>query len=326
MLTGRAAFEGDDVSDTLAAVFEREPDWTRLPATRRRRFGRLLRRCLQKDPTAPASRHRRRAPRDRRRAGRAGPEARRRRALRAHRSGSRGWPRSGAIGVRWRRRWLGASSGGHPPPETARRGQHAAGRDRSRVVRDLARRAEDRLRRDRRGQPQLWLRSLDSRPARRCRDRGASYPFWSPDSRSIGFFAEGELKRIDFDGGSVRPLASPVGAGRHVEPRRHDPVRRTRRVPSFASPPTAATPVGDRDSAPAMPVTTFRTSCPTAVTFSITSSAVPRPAASTPANSTARRRDSCSTPTPRRSTPTGHLLFVRQGTLMRRVRRRHGSS
>src|SRR5262249_24463298 len=37
---------------------------------------------------------------------------------------------------------------------------------------------------------------------------GASYPFWSPDSRSIGFFAEGKLKRIDLGGGSPQTLAS----------------------------------------------------------------------------------------------------------------------
>jgi Tol biopolymer transport system component len=35
---------------------------------------------------------------------------------------------------------------------------------------------------------------------------GASYPFWSPDSRSLGFFAEGKLKRIDI-GGSPQTLA-----------------------------------------------------------------------------------------------------------------------
>ena len=40
MLTGRRAFEGDDVSDTLAAVLRGEPDWTRArPTRRRRRFG-----------------------------------------------------------------------------------------------------------------------------------------------------------------------------------------------------------------------------------------------------------------------------------------------
>jgi hypothetical protein len=32
MLTGKRPFEGDDVSDTLAAVLKSEPDWTGLPA------------------------------------------------------------------------------------------------------------------------------------------------------------------------------------------------------------------------------------------------------------------------------------------------------
>ena len=33
-------------------------------------------------------------------------------------------------------------------------------------------------------------------------------PFWSPDGRSVGFLAEGALKRIDLDGGFVRSLAA----------------------------------------------------------------------------------------------------------------------
>src|SRR5439155_687758 len=37
---------------------------------------------------------------------------------------------------------------------------------------------------------------------------GALLPFWSPDSRSIAFFADRQLKRIDLDGGSVRMLAN----------------------------------------------------------------------------------------------------------------------
>jgi Tol biopolymer transport system component len=43
---------------------------------------------------------------------------------------------------------------------------------------------------------------------------GASLPFWSPDSRSIGFFADAKLKRIDVAGGRSQVLASaPVGMG-----------------------------------------------------------------------------------------------------------------
>ena len=37
MLTGRRAFDGEDISETLAAVLTRDVDWTALPARRRRR-------------------------------------------------------------------------------------------------------------------------------------------------------------------------------------------------------------------------------------------------------------------------------------------------
>ena len=50
MLTGRAAFPGETVSDTIAAILEREPDWARLPADTPPAIRHLLRRCLEKDP------------------------------------------------------------------------------------------------------------------------------------------------------------------------------------------------------------------------------------------------------------------------------------
>jgi serine/threonine protein kinase/sugar lactone lactonase YvrE len=50
MLTGRQAFRGATISDTIAAVLEREPDWTALPAATPLSIRRLLRRCLEKDP------------------------------------------------------------------------------------------------------------------------------------------------------------------------------------------------------------------------------------------------------------------------------------
>src|SRR5882672_9733848 len=49
MLTGKRAFEGEDVSDTLAAVLRGEPDWDALPATTPAPIGTLLRGCLEKD-------------------------------------------------------------------------------------------------------------------------------------------------------------------------------------------------------------------------------------------------------------------------------------
>jgi eukaryotic-like serine/threonine-protein kinase len=49
MLTGEQAFDGEGVSETLARVIEREPDWARLPTTLSPALRTYLRRCLQKD-------------------------------------------------------------------------------------------------------------------------------------------------------------------------------------------------------------------------------------------------------------------------------------
>jgi serine/threonine protein kinase len=49
MLAGRAAYDGETLSDTLAAILERDPDWQRLPAKAPRKVRELLRRCLQRD-------------------------------------------------------------------------------------------------------------------------------------------------------------------------------------------------------------------------------------------------------------------------------------
>ena len=52
MLTGTRAFEGEDVSETLASVLAREPDWNRLPSDVPAVVAIYLRRCLQKNPKA----------------------------------------------------------------------------------------------------------------------------------------------------------------------------------------------------------------------------------------------------------------------------------
>jgi serine/threonine protein kinase len=50
MLTGRTAFPGQTMSDTIAAILEREPNWSALPPAIPASLHRLLRRCLEKDP------------------------------------------------------------------------------------------------------------------------------------------------------------------------------------------------------------------------------------------------------------------------------------
>ena len=57
------------------------------------------------------------------------------------------------------------------------------------------------------GQSALWVRSLADLSAVALKGtQGASAPFWSPDSRSIAFFADGKLKRIDAAGGPAVTL------------------------------------------------------------------------------------------------------------------------
>lgn len=54
---------------------------------------------------------------------------------------------------------------------------------------------------------QLWVRALDSLTAQPLNGtEDATYPFWSPDSRYVGFFSGGKLKRIDASGGPAQSL------------------------------------------------------------------------------------------------------------------------
>jgi Tol biopolymer transport system component len=71
--------------------------------------------------------------------------------------------------------------------------------------------------RDNQGKRALWLRSLNDAGEGRIvpGTDGGLAPFWSPDNRSIGFFAGGKLKRIDVEGNLVQILAdaSPTPRG-----------------------------------------------------------------------------------------------------------------
>jgi eukaryotic-like serine/threonine-protein kinase len=64
------------------------------------------------------------------------------------------------------------------------------------------------------GKKMLWVRPLDSLTAQPLEGtEDASFPFWSPDSRFVGFFAPGKLKKIDTAGGPPQSLCT-VSAGR----------------------------------------------------------------------------------------------------------------
>jgi serine/threonine-protein kinase len=51
LLSGKRAFPGDTAPETIAALFEREPDWRALPARTPEKIRALLRQCLEKDPS-----------------------------------------------------------------------------------------------------------------------------------------------------------------------------------------------------------------------------------------------------------------------------------
>jgi Tol biopolymer transport system component len=64
-------------------------------------------------------------------------------------------------------------------------------------------------------QQKLWIRQLSAATAQSIEGtEGATFPFWSSDSRSLGFFANGNLNRIDITGGPAIAIAeAPQGRG-----------------------------------------------------------------------------------------------------------------
>jgi Tol biopolymer transport system component len=61
----------------------------------------------------------------------------------------------------------------------------------------------------------LWLYEVGGREWRSLSEtEGANFPFWSPDGKSLGFFADGKLKKLDLGGGSVQAICdAPSGRG-----------------------------------------------------------------------------------------------------------------
>jgi eukaryotic-like serine/threonine-protein kinase len=207
MLTGPRLFEGESISDTLAAVLTKEPDWSKLPAAMPIAMRRLIQRCLVKD--------RKRRLRD---IGDA--------FFEEGDDEKPGAPRT--------RRWvpvvlagfLGAAlvvltpihlrgpSTEAPlltldvtlPEKTSAAGILALSPD--------GRRLAIPLRDTVTGNVALWVRSLDSLNMQMLAGTENGYfPFWSPDSRSVAFFAENKLKRVDLAGGPPQIICES-GTGR----------------------------------------------------------------------------------------------------------------
>jgi Tol biopolymer transport system component len=207
MLTGKRAFAGDDVSDTLASVLAREPDLMALPPAVPASIRRLMRRCLNKDRTqriADISTAlfviNEPAPDD--------PAV----TSAARRAERRAWIAAlvsvTLIAMATTIAWVRERTKSAPPapetrldiatPSTTEPSSFAISPDGRRIVFVAA---GD-------GPSRLWLRALDVAKAQPLAGTdGASYPFWSPDSRSVGFFVPGKLQRLDIGGGLPQPLA-----------------------------------------------------------------------------------------------------------------------
>jgi Tol biopolymer transport system component len=207
MLTGRRAFEGDDVPDILGAVLKSEPDLDRLPAATPASVARLLRRALRKDP-----RQRLGDIRDARieleEANAETPAVRtpvRRARLATAMALAIAVALIAALAFPAVRHLVEAPPGEMrldiATPSSPQPLEFALSPD-GRSIAFVA--SGD-------GPQRLWLRSLDRVDAQPIAGTdGARFPFWSADGRSIGFFASVGLYRVDVGGGPPQFLA---GAG-----------------------------------------------------------------------------------------------------------------
>jgi serine/threonine protein kinase len=218
LLTGQQVFSGETVTDILAGVVKSEPDWGALPAGVPHTIRALLQRCLRKDP-----KRRLRDAADVRVqiedaiAGETEPESGSTTApavLPIRRFAALPWMLAAALAVALAAMlWLGPSAPPRPTtmftvelPEGLRTQEIAMAHDgRSLAMIGLTRS----------GSTEIWVRTFDSPTARALPGtEGASYPFWSPDGRSIGFFVLGSMKRIDVASGTARTIApAPNGRG-----------------------------------------------------------------------------------------------------------------
>jgi serine/threonine-protein kinase len=207
MLTGRKLFEGKTISDVLAEVLTKDPDWQRAPAKTQR----LLRRCLEKDP--------KRRLRD---IGDAGPLLD---DLPIHANARSAAPWKIATGVfALVATLLGVVLWRFPPPveQPAIRLDLDLGPDVSLAETQAPAviLSPDGTRlvfvsQDSKGTSLLFVRRLDQPKAIRLSGTEGAYgPFFSPDGQWVGFFAQGKLKKTRIDGGEPISLCdAPQGRG-----------------------------------------------------------------------------------------------------------------
>jgi Tol biopolymer transport system component len=199
LLTGERLFTGSDVSETLADVLKKQPDWDKAPGQARK----LLQACLEKDP-----RLRLRDIGDARRllVEEAPPQA-------APAGSSVRWKMAAGVMAVVALAGLGASFVHFreqvpespalryeiAPPEKTRITSFAVSPDGRHIA--IAAVGEGAA------STNLWVRALDSlQPQLLPGTEGAADPFWSPDSRYIGFFAQSKLKKSAVTGGPAQTL------------------------------------------------------------------------------------------------------------------------
>lgn len=196
MTTGRRPFEGETISDTIAAVLTREPDLEAVPPAVRR----LVRLCLAKDPRARL-----------RHIGDALAVVDDPPTTHAPARARRWWPWAAALAVTAvtgvAGTWLARSPrpvsdevtsfNVDPPSGAAFNYTYTAtaiSPDGRQVAFRVATATEA---------PALWLRRLDTIEGRRIAgSEFADFPFWSPDGRAIAYFSAGKLERVDVGGGT----------------------------------------------------------------------------------------------------------------------------
>ena len=218
MLTGRRAFSGETTSDTIAAILERQPDWTALPAATPRPARQVLQRCLEKDP-----KRRLRDIGDANFAEPAGDSvvSTTRHARRLERVAWVAALVAGALAITvivlaamvtgrhdraapdWAQR---AAIFAVEAPSTTNTtvAQGPPGIAVSHDARFIAWAAENAP-----GRVALWVYNVETGEQKALPGTdGATTPFWSPDGRALGFLAQASLKIIDLASGNVRAIAA----------------------------------------------------------------------------------------------------------------------
>ncbi|MFN7988545.1 MAG: protein kinase [Thermoanaerobaculia bacterium] len=224
MLSGRSLFAADTVSDTLAGVLKNEIDLAKLPAGTPASVRRLLRHCLERNPKdrlhdiADARIELLEA------TGRAGDPSLERSAPESPPLRGPSWrsPLFAAVtlALGLATGWLVRPAPARPPlvraainapegtelvPAGDAAGPVAISPDGSQLAFTA---------RDGGGVTRLYVQSLAAGKARVIpSSEGARYPFWSPDSRSLGFFNSDQLLRVDTAEGAPLALA-PANAAR----------------------------------------------------------------------------------------------------------------